>query len=70
MKRRLRHQGGQVVLEYVLLIVVSVGLATFITSQMVSRNPDSPGFLIGKWMQMLRFVGDDQASKVGTGQQP
>lgn len=51
---------GQIVVEYVLLLVVGVTVAILITSTMVSRNPDRPGFLIRKWMDILKLIGDDQ----------
>lgn len=54
-----RGQSGQIVVEYVLLLVIGVGVATLITSRMVSRNPNSPGFLIVKWTQILQAIGND-----------
>jgi hypothetical protein len=56
-----RGESGQIVVEYVLLLVIGVGVATLITSQMVSRNPNSPGFLIAKWVAILQTVGSDTA---------
>jgi hypothetical protein len=54
-----RRESGQIVVEYVLLLVIGVGIATLITSQMVSRNPNSPGFLIAKWVSILQTIGAD-----------
>ena len=54
-----RGQRGQIVVEYVLLLIIGVAVATLITSQMVSRNPESPGFLIKKWVDILKAIGDD-----------
>jgi hypothetical protein len=56
-----RGESGQIVVEYVLLLVIAVGVATLITSQMVSRNPNSPGFLIAKWVQIIQAIGTDTA---------
>jgi len=53
------NQKGQVVIEYVLLLVIGVGVAALITSVMVSRNPERPGFLIVKWTQILQVIGED-----------
>jgi hypothetical protein len=50
---------GQIVLEYVLLLVIAVGVAALITSTMVSRNPNSPGFLVKKWFEMIKTIGAD-----------
>jgi hypothetical protein len=57
----LSGQRGQIVLEYVLLLVIGVSIAILITSTMVSRNPDQPGFLIAKWLDIITFVGNDLA---------
>jgi len=56
---RLNNQKGQVVIEYVLLLVIGVGVAALITSVMVSRNPQKPGFLIVKWTEIIQTIGAD-----------
>jgi uncharacterized protein (UPF0333 family) len=56
-----RNQRGQIVVEYVLLMVVGVALAALITTMMVSRNPESPGFLVRKWFEIIRTIGADTA---------
>jgi hypothetical protein len=53
------QQGGQIVVEYVLLLAIAVTVALFITTQMVNRSPDSPGFLIKKWSLILASIGAD-----------
>ena len=63
-KINLRGQRGQIVLEYVLLLVIGVGVAALITSTMVSRSPESPGFLIKKWFDIIKTIGDDTADDV------
>lgn len=57
----LRNQKGQIVLEYVLLLIIAVAVATLITGMMVSRNPDAPGFLIQKWAGIINTIGKDTA---------
>jgi hypothetical protein len=59
LKNQRKNQRGQVVIEYVLLLVVGVAIAAIITKTMVSRSPDSQGFLIVKWAQILTVVGAD-----------
>lgn len=61
MKCNLASETGQIVVEYVLLLVVGVSIAALITSTVVSRNPDSPGFLVKKWVDMLKLIGEDTA---------
>ena len=57
--QRLGNQSGQVIVEYVLLLVIGVAMAALITRVMVSRNPDTPGFLIVKWSQIIKTIGED-----------
>lgn len=59
----LHKQDGQVVVEYVLLLVVAVALATIVVTQVVQRDPDSPGFLIKKWGDIQKAIGDDDPGK-------
>lgn len=65
--RRVAHPGqekhsaqrGQIVLEYILLLVISVGVATLLTKSLVSRNPASPGILTGAWNNINTVIGND-----------
>jgi hypothetical protein len=41
--------------------VIGVAVATLITSQMVSRDPNKPGFLIAEWLTILKTIGSDTA---------
>ncbi len=52
-------QRGQVVVEFILLIVISVTAATYISKKIVSRDPEEPGFLTGAWSQMNTVIGSD-----------
>lgn len=49
--------------EYVLLLVIAVGIAALLTSRLVSRNADNPGILVAKWHSILQVVGDDVPDK-------
>lgn len=49
--------------EYVLLLVLAVGLASLLVSRLVSRNADNPGILVAKWHKILEVVGDDLPDK-------
>jgi uncharacterized membrane protein SirB2 len=48
---------GQVVLEYVLLLVVAVSISLLITKFMVNR--DGSGFLVNKWGEIQKAIADD-----------
>jgi hypothetical protein len=58
-------QSGQIVLEYVLLLIIAVAVASLMTTLMVNRNPNNPGFIVAKWMAILKTVGNDTADDVG-----
>lgn len=53
-------QRGQVVVEYVLLLVASVTVAFLITRLMVSRDPDNPGFVIAAWQAIVKEIAADK----------
>ncbi len=58
-KVNLSGQGGQIIVEYVLLLVVGVALAVLITTTMVSRDPNHPGFLVKRWFEIIQAIGAD-----------
>ncbi|WP_413586859.1 hypothetical protein [Bdellovibrio sp. HCB274] len=53
------NKRGQIVVEYVLLLVIATGVAALLVSQLVSRNADDPGALTAKWQSILNAVGSD-----------
>lgn len=54
-----RNSHGQVVVEYVLLMIISVTIAALITSQLASRDPENAGILVKKWQQILQTIAED-----------
>ena len=63
MKLKKRNSNkGQVIVEYMLLLVVAVSIATLIISRVSSRNENAPGFLIVKWRQIIQAIGADNAT--------
>ena len=59
-----QSQKGQIVVEYVLLLMVAVGVAALLTRTMVSRNQDSQGFLITKWVQINLQIAQDPSDDI------
>jgi hypothetical protein len=57
--KNLRNRRGQVVIEYVLLMVMMAGIGAFLVRNLVSRNIDEPGILVTKWNQILNFIAQD-----------
>ena len=58
------NQRGQVVVEYVLLLVASVTLALLITRLMVGRDPGNPGFVLSAWNSIVEEIGADHADDI------
>ncbi|NJL25419.1 MAG: hypothetical protein HC902_09735 [Calothrix sp. SM1_5_4] len=54
--------------EYVLLLVIGVGVAALITTTMVSRSAENPGFLVKKWSDIIGFIGKDTADDLNPDQ--
>lgn len=54
-----RKNSGQVVIEYVLLLVVVSSLGAIIIRDLVSRNQDEPGLLVAKWHSIIKTIADD-----------
>ncbi len=52
-------QRGQIVFEFVLLLVLSITIATMVSKRLVNRSPDEPGFLISAWSRISQTVGND-----------
>jgi uncharacterized membrane protein len=61
---KIKNQKGQVAVEYILLLVFGVGLWMVLVSNLVSRNPQTPGPIIRKWVQVLNFIGSDEIEKI------
>jgi hypothetical protein len=58
-----RTQGGQIVVEYVLLLTIGVAIAIVITNQLVKKDPADKGAIIAKWEQIRGFIGSDDPGK-------
>ncbi|MEN0059097.1 MAG: hypothetical protein AAGB31_09695 [Bdellovibrio sp.] len=55
----MKNQKGQIVVEYVLLLVIAVSVSALLMSQLVSRNTEEPGVLVSKWHSILQVIGSD-----------
>ena len=58
MKMLKTNNSGQIVLEYVLLVVIAVTIAAMLVKTLVSRG-DEKGILIKKLCEIHRLIGDD-----------
>lgn len=58
MKSLYKNQKGQILVEYLLLMVIAIGCATLLTKQLVGRG-DSPGMLIRAWDGLIKNIAND-----------
>lgn len=58
-----RNDRGQIVLEYLLLMVIVVSVATVLTQKLVHRSSDesSQGMVIKGWNKIINVLGYDLA---------
>ncbi len=56
---KLKNNRGQVIIEYILLMIIVVGIAAVIISGVVSRDESEPGFLIKAWNELVITIGND-----------
>ncbi|AHZ85219.1 hypothetical protein AB1A81_12485 [Bdellovibrio bacteriovorus] len=57
------NKRGQIVVEYVLLLVLAVSLAALLVSRLVSREEGNEGILVAKWQNILQVIADDLPDK-------
>ena len=62
-KKILKNQSGQLAVEYVLLVVATVAIATIIVSELVRRDPENPGLVIQAWQNIVQKIGYDDAGE-------
>ncbi|MBT4760898.1 MAG: hypothetical protein HOO06_04295 [Bdellovibrionaceae bacterium] len=55
-----KNNSGQIVVEYILLLIVGVMIASLITTVFVSRNAENPGILTTKWRQIIEVIAKDK----------
>lgn len=55
----IQNRRGQVLVEYLLLLVIAVGIVTIMTRQLISRSEASPGLIIKAWDGILKSIAND-----------
>ena len=50
---------GQIVVEYVLVLVIVVTVASLVVSRFASRDEANPGILIKKWCEIQALIKND-----------
>ncbi len=54
-----KNKKGQVLVEYLLLMVIAVGCVTLLMKPLVGRDSANPGIITGAWQKILNNIGDD-----------
>ena len=54
-----RNQRGQIVVEYVLILIVLVTIAGTLVKGIVGRGEDNPGMVIRVWNNLLVTIATD-----------
>ena len=58
---RLAPESGQIIIEYVLLLVVAITIAALVTKAMISSDQGNPGFVLTTWSKVIQAIGADTA---------
>lgn len=59
----LRNRRGQLVVEYILLLVVAVTIAALLVRGLASRSESSPGIVVERWKKIQEEIGNDLPDK-------
>ncbi len=59
----MKRNQGQVVLEYILLLVISVSFAALVVRMFASRDVENPGFLVQKWDDLRKTIGSEMPER-------
>lgn len=54
-----KRESGQVLIEYLLLMLVTIAIAAIFVRTLVSRNPDDSGALLRRWDAVNKQIGTD-----------
>lgn len=54
-----KNKKGQVLVEYLLLMVIAVGCVTLLMKPLVGRDSAKPGIITGAWQKILINIGED-----------
>jgi hypothetical protein len=52
-------KSGQVLVEYLLLMVIAIGLSALLTKKLISRKGSDTGMIVDAWNRILIQIGRD-----------
>ncbi|MBC7465847.1 MAG: hypothetical protein H7256_07630 [Bdellovibrio sp.] len=60
LKKATPNNKGQILVEYLLLLVIAIACATLITKGLVGRGDDANrGIIVKQWDKIIRILGND-----------
>ena len=56
-----KNQKGQILVEYLLLMVIAVACATILVRELIYRGPNATktGIIINQWDKIIKIIGND-----------
>lgn len=61
--RLIRNRRGQIVVEYILLLVIGVTVAAVLVRGLASRSETNPGVVVKRWKDIQQEIGNDLIDK-------
>lgn len=55
----LRSQSGQIVIEYILLLVIAVAISAILVRGLANRTEGSEGLIVERWKMIQQEIGND-----------
>lgn len=55
----IRDRRGQLVIEYILLLVIAVTIGAILVRGLVNRSENSPGIVVERWKKIQAEVGEE-----------
>lgn len=59
----IRNRRGQIVIEYILLLVVAVTISAVLIRGLANRSDASPGLVVEKWRKVEAEIGGEMPDR-------
>lgn len=59
----LRSKSGQIVIEYMLLLVIAIAISAIMVRGLANRTEGSEGIVVKRWKQIQTEIGNDLPDK-------
>lgn len=64
---RRRHQRGQIVIEYILLLIITVAIGAILVRGLANRSEGETGLVVDKWRSIQEEIGKDLPDRCAEG---